>query len=99
MKRTVTIRVQTLALLGVVALFALGVMTATTSSAQVGDDERHLLEMLDAAESIDTPWVLQPRRSNQEKWADAAYLFNTRTGEIFLIKGSTKYLVQPKKEK
>lgn len=83
MKRTVTISVPTLVLLGVVAVVALGVLTTTNSSAQTAD--------------VDAPWELQPQRSNHEKRADNAYLFNTRTGEVFLVKGAKKILVTKKK--
>ena len=83
MKHTVTISVPTLILLGVIVVVAVGVMTTTSSSAQTADD--------------DAPWVLQPQRSNQAKRADNAYLFNTRTGEVFLVKGAKKILVTRKK--
>ena len=83
MKRNVTINVPTLILLGVVVVVAVGVLTATNSSAQASDD--------------DAAWVLQPQRSNRDKRADNAYLFNTHTGEVFLVKGATKTLVEEKK--
>ena len=86
MKRTVTISVPTLVLLGVVAVVALGVVTTTHSSAQSPGD--------------DGSWVLQPRASNGEKPNDA-YLFNVHTGEVFLIDGTKKrpiLVMEPKKK-
>ena len=91
MKRTVTIGVPTLVLLGIIGVVALGVVTTTNSSAQVADD--------------DGPWVLQPRRcspgyQSTRGCLDTAYLFNVRTGEIFLITGKhNKYLITAKAKK
>ncbi len=85
MKGTVTIRVQTLVLIAVAGIIALGVLTTTDSSAQSG---------------AGGAWVLQPRASNVEKKPDDAFLFNMQTGEVFLIDGTKKrpiLVMEPKK--
>lgn len=92
MKRILQMSVQTLVLLGVVVIAALGIMATTSSSAQTADDAA-IVRSLTHGE----PWVLQPRRcivgDSEQPCYDSAYLLNIRAGELFQIVNSEKYLL------
>ena len=94
MKRTAPISVQTLVLFGAVVIVVWGGMVTTNSSAQTADDATIV-----PSHTYGEPWILQPRRCNvgesEQPCYDSAYLLNIRTGELFQIVNSEKYLVRP----